>query len=100
MAKYLVADDGSWIWCIEPDTLKPDPAIINHIINKGFGGLNGPACMYSDALGLDPVGDDWWGAKPSMATFDKLLAVPQRREQFEKWGIWTQFDEYKRGLSL
>ena len=26
MEKYLVSKDGSWIWCIEPKTLKPDPA--------------------------------------------------------------------------
>ena len=97
--KYLVAEDGSWIWCIDPATLKPSPDVINHVINKGFGGLNGPACMYSDALGFDPVRADWWGAKPSLATFDRLLAVPQRRQQFDKWGIWIQFDEFRGGCS-
>lgn len=97
--KYLVSEDGSWIWCIDPATLKPDPAIINNIINKGFGGLNGPACMYSDAFGFDPVGSGWWGVKACMSTFDKLLSVPQRKEQFEKWGMWAQFDEYRGGYS-
>jgi hypothetical protein len=97
--KYLVSEDGSWIWCIVPSTLKPDPAVINNVINKGFGGLNGPACMYSDVLGFDPVGSGWWGAKPSMKTFDNLLSVPQRRQQFDKWGIWVQFDEFRGGCS-
>lgn len=97
--KYLVADDGSWIWCVNTTTLKPDQAVLDNPVNKGFGGLNGPACMYSDALGFDPVGSGWWGAKPSMKTFDKLLAVPVRKEQFEKWGIWAQFDEFRGGVS-
>lgn len=97
--KHLVADDGSWIWCLDTATLKPDLKVLNEPVNKGFGGLNGPACMYSDALGLDPMGSGWWGAKPSMKTFDKLLAVPLRKEQFEKWGIWTQFDEFRGGCS-
>lgn len=97
--KYLVDSDGGWIWCIDPATLQPNPDVVNHIINKGFGGLNGPACMYSDVMGFDPVGSGWWGAKPSTATFDKLFAVPTRKEQFEKWGIWAQFDEFRGGCS-
>lgn len=100
MAKYLVAEDGSWIWCIRPDTLSPDQGVLNQPVNKGFGGLNGPACMYSDVSGFDPVASGWWGAKPSMATFDKLLYTPLRKEQFEKWGIWAQFDkEFRAGMS-
>gem|GEM_PF-316567 len=97
--KYLVSEDGSWTWCIDPSTLKPDPAVINNVINRGFGGLNGPACMYSDALGFDPVGSGWWGVKPSMKTFDKLFSFPLRKQQFEKWGMWTQFDEFRAGYS-
>lgn len=97
--KYLVDADGSWIWCIDPGTLKPNPDVINYVINKGFGGLNGPACMYSDVQGFDPIRSDWWGVKPCLSTFDKLLAVPQRRQQFDKWGIWVQFDEFRGGCS-
>jgi hypothetical protein len=99
MKRYVVNEDGSWIWCINPETLKPEPKVINFEINKGFGGLNGVACMYSDVLGFDPVGDGWEGVKPCMATFDRLFAWPLRREQFEKYGIWTQFDEFRLGLS-
>ena len=27
MEKYLVTEDGSWLWCIDPKTMKPDPAV-------------------------------------------------------------------------
>lgn len=99
MAKYLVDADGAWIWCIDPKPLKPDPAIVNHEINLGFGGLNGVACMFSDALGLLPRESEWSGADQCLQTFDKLYAVPLRREQFEKYGIWTQFDTFRLGLN-
>ncbi len=99
MEKYLVDSDGSWIWCIDPKTQAPDPAIINHDINKGFGGLNGVGCMFSDALGLVPSESGWKGAEHSLKTFEKLYSVPLRKAQFEKYGIWPQFDVFRAGLS-
>ncbi len=99
MEKYLADADGSWIWCIDPTTQSPDPAIINHEINKGFGGLNGAGCMFSDALGLVPAESQWKGAVHSLKTFEKLYAVPLRKEQFDKYGIWPQFDVFRAGLS-
>lgn len=99
MEKYLVDSDGSWIWCIDPKTQAPDPAILNHEINKGFGGLNGVGCMFSDALGLVPSESEWKGAQHSLKTFEKLYAVPLRKEQFDKYGIWPQFDVFRAGLS-
>lgn len=96
--RHLVAADGSWIWCVDPTTLKPVPEVLNNIINRGFGGLNGPACMSADVLGLEPLKADWPGAAHCLKTFDTLLAVPRRKEQFEKYGMWTMFDEFRAGF--
>ncbi len=92
MADILTGPDGTWTWCVDPETLRPDPAIIHHPMNEGFGGLNGVLSMQSDVLGLDPGDPRWFGVATSRATFEKLLATPLRREQFDKYGIWTQFD--------
>jgi hypothetical protein len=99
MEKYLVDADGSWLWCIDPKTLKPDWAILNENINEGFGGLNGVACMYSDVLGFEPLASHWPGIEHCQRTFEKLYAYPSRRLQFEKFGFWSQFDIYRGGLS-
>lgn len=99
MEKYLIDADGGWIWCIDPQSLQPDTAIINHPINRGFGGLNGAACMSADVLGIDPVGANWWSASASEKTFMRLYQVPLRRQQFEKYGIWSQFDVFREGMS-
>jgi hypothetical protein len=99
MIKYLLAPDGGWFWCLDPKTMKPDPALEKHEINVGFGGINGVACMYSDVLGLEPIKAGWSFADPCMKTFDRLYAFPLRKQQFEKYGIWTQFDTFRGGLS-
>jgi hypothetical protein len=99
MEKYLVDGEGCWIWCVDPKTRKPDPAIVNHEINLGFGGLNGPACMYSDVLGFEPLASDWKGAAHCEKTFMHLYNVPQRKQQFDKYGIWAQFDVFRAGAS-
>lgn len=99
MLEYLVAEDGSWLWCIDPTIFKPDFSILNHPINKGFGGLNGVASMYADVLGLEPLASDWKGAEISKKTFEQIYAFPLRKEQFEKYGIWSQFDEFREGMS-
>lgn len=95
--EFLLGEDGAWIWCIDPVTHKPNPEIIDHVINKGFGGINGVACMLSDVLGMEPLESGWSGIEPCLKTFDKLYAFPKRKEQFEKYGIWTQFDEFLGG---
>jgi hypothetical protein len=94
---HLVGADGGWIWCIDPHTLQPDPAVIDHIINRGFGGLNAPACMFADVFGMEPRESGWPGVQPSLATFDRLYSHPMRKRQFESYGIWTQFDDYMGG---
>lgn len=99
MEKYLVDADGSWLWCVEPKTLKPDWSILNEDINKGFGGINGVACMYADVLGFEPLASRWTGIQHCQKTFDKLYANPLRRRQFEQYGFWSQFDTFRGGLS-
>jgi hypothetical protein len=96
MLQYLRGSDGAWLWCIDPVSLKPDPAIINHPINKGFGGLNGVLSMSADVLGGEPLNGQA-GGEASIRTFDSLFAVPQRKSLFEKYGAWTQFDEWSLG---
>jgi hypothetical protein len=97
IGKYLVSDDGSWIWCIDPD-LQFDPKILNKAINVGFGGLNGVVCMTSDVLGFDPTAWQWQGAVVhGEKTFDKLYAFLVRKELFDKYGIWTQFNLIHQG---
>jgi hypothetical protein len=99
MEKYLVAKDGSWIWCIEPKTLEPDPAVLKKPVNVGFGGLNGVACMSSDVLGFDPAAWPWQKiVVHGETTFEKLYDFPPRKAQFEKYGFWSQFNGIHDGL--
>jgi hypothetical protein len=98
MEKYLVDKDGGWLWCVDPKTLKPDPAVNNSEANRGFGGLNGVACMYSDVLGFEPLTSSWQGIQHCEKTFDRLYQTPLRQQQFQKYGIWTQFDVLAGGL--
>jgi GH15 family glucan-1,4-alpha-glucosidase len=99
MLKYLVALDKSWIWCVNPVTLIPDSSILNDPINKGAGLINGVACMSSDVLGFIPLESDKELNNCNMNTFHKLYNTPLRKEQFDKYGLWPQFDVYRAGLS-
>jgi len=92
MEKYLVDKDGSWIWCIDVHTMRPDPAVIDSVPNRGFGGMNGVASMYADVLGLQPLASQWNGIGPSEKTFQRLYNTPLRKTEFTHYGIWTQFD--------
>jgi hypothetical protein len=92
MEKYLVAADGSWIWCIVPRTMRPAPAMLNAPTNKGIGSQNGVASMYADVLGLDPLASSWPGLQHNEKTLWRLYNTPMRKAQFERYGIWTQFD--------
>lgn len=97
MQKYLVDSDGSWIWCVNPETMRPDTNITKAAINLGFGGLNGVLSMYADVCGFNPA-ENKSIFEPSLKTFQKLYNTPLRKKQFEKYGIWTQFDVYGAGL--
>ncbi len=93
MLEHFVDENNSWIWCLDISTLKPDETIVKHYINDGFGGINGVVGMQSDILGMKPELKDWMGFDISQNTFQKLFDWPKRKEQFEKYGIWTQFNQ-------
>jgi hypothetical protein len=93
ITEKFTAADGTWMWCVDSETFQPNQAILDHPMNKGFGGINGVLSMQTDVLGLDPGDTRWFGVDPSRATLERLLDTPLRREQFDKYGIWTQFDE-------
>jgi len=99
MEKYLVDEQGAWIWCVDEKTMKPDPKVLNAQGNKGIGSINGVASMYADVLGLEPLASPW--AKDfehSQKTFQRLYETPLRKTEFDKYGIWTQFDLLAGGL--
>lgn len=99
MQKYLVAQDGAWIWCIDETTMKPDPQVLNAEGNKGIGSINGVASMEADVLGLAPLSSTWKaGAEHSKKTFEDLYNTPLRKTEFDHYGIWTQFDLLAGGL--
>lgn len=99
MEKYLVDGDGAWIWCIDIDTMKPNPDVLNAKGNKGIGSINGVASMYADVLGLQPLAGAWKAdAYHSEKTFEQLYNTPLRKSEFDRYGIWTQFDLLAAGL--
>jgi hypothetical protein len=97
MLRFLRGADGTWMWAIDPHTCQPDPAVVNHPINRGFGGLNGILAMTGDVNGFTQAGFDPALVEASQKTFEQLLAFPKRRAAFDKHGIWTQFDIYCHG---
>ena len=99
MEKYLVDQNGAWIWCIDINTMKPDPQVLNAKGNKGIGSINGVASMYADVLGLQPLAGTWkTDAHHSEKTFEQLYNTPLRKSEFDHYGIWTQFDLLAAGL--
>ena len=99
MEKYLVDEDGAWIWCIDAKTMKPDPGILNAKGNKGIGSIDGVASMYADVLGFEPLESSWKAdMRHSERTFAQLYNTPLRKTEFDRYGIWTQFDLLAGGL--
>ena len=96
--RYFIGSDNTWTWCVDTNSLKPDQAVLNAKANKGFSGINGIAAMYGDVLGLDPCGEQWPYAAVCEATFDRLLNFPKSREQYDKYGIYIQFQSLCNGL--
>jgi hypothetical protein len=97
--KYLVNDRGAWIWGIDIKTLKPNRNDMDSAARSGGGGLNGVPCMSADVLGFDPSAWPWQGAVTNGEnTFNDLYAFPLSKEQFEKYGIWTQMNFTHKGL--
>lgn len=93
MVKYLVDQDGAWMWCIDPGTLKSDPAVDNYPDLRGGSQINGVASMWADVLGLEPLESAWEGVEVGVRTFEKQYAFPRRKEQFDRYGIWLQGEE-------
>lgn len=92
MEKYLVDKDGGWIWCIDEKTMKPDPRVLDAPGNKGVGSIDGVAAMYADVLGLQPLVTWKTGTEHSEKTLERLYNTPLRKKEFDRYGIWTQFD--------
>jgi hypothetical protein len=73
--------------------MKPNPHILNSPGNKGIGSINGVASMYADVLGLQPLQSSWTPEiEHSEKTFQQLYSTPLRKSEFDRYGIWTQFD--------
>lgn len=97
--KYLVNDRGAWIWGIDINTLKPNRNDIDSAARSGGGGLNGVPCMCADVLGFNLADWAWQGAVTNgERTFSDLYAFPLRKQQFQKYGIWTQMNFTHKGL--
>ena len=97
MQRYLVAPDGSWLWAVDPQTLKAEPRVLMAKVNLGFGGMNGVASMSSDVLGMEPLATEPDVMRHSVKTFEKIYEEPERKQQFDRYGIWTQFDSIGGG---
>ncbi len=89
---HLVSSDSTWIWCVDPKTLRSDSAVLNSLANKVFSGINGVMSMYADVEGLEPALTANHLRGISLNTFEKLYSEPARKRQFDRYGIWTQFD--------
>jgi len=98
MKRYLVAPDGSWLWAVDPKTFEADPRVLTAKVNLGFGGMNGVVAMSADVLGLQPVVIEPEIVKHSEETFEKIYDKPERKQQFDRYGIWTQFDVIGGGV--
>ncbi len=97
--KYLVNSHDAWIWGIDIKTLKPNHNDEDSAGHSGGGGLNGVPCMSADVLGFNPTDWTWHGAVvDGENTFNDLYAFPLRKEEFQKYGIWTQMNFTHKGL--
>lgn len=96
--QYLIDEAGAWIWCIDPKTMKPNTEVLNSKANKGFGGINGVIAMFADVFGFELEDKDWRGTNAAKKSFEKIFNEKLRKEQYEKYGMWTQFDMLISGL--
>jgi len=87
LATHLVKD-GEFIWCISQKDLQPYEEVLNTRENKGFAGINGIGAMSCDVPDPAPA----WLMETAAKTYAGLLEHPIRKAQFEKYGIYTQFD--------
>ena len=87
--------DGGWVWAVNTSTLKPDTLLLTNPANIGFAGVNellaglndGPAAEWAVSQSSWPA-----GVERANRTFYRLLDAPLRRQLWEQYGIYTQFD--------
>eukprot|EP01052_Picozoa_sp_SAG31_P014672 SAG31_NODE_920_length_10987_cov_4.682757_3_plen_744_part_00 len=93
--------DGGWVWAINTTTLRPDALILSNPANIGFAGINelqaglndGPVAEWVAA----PACSSWpAGVARANRTFYRLLETPLRKQLWEEYGIYTQFDVLKQ----
>jgi hypothetical protein len=96
--RYMVGENGQWLWCVKSSDFTYDPVLLNDEYVAGFGGINGVLAMTSDVHGFDLGKYDKRIYKTSLNTFEGLFNAPLRREQYGKYGIWTQWDRKIQGL--
>ena len=93
--------DGGWVWAINTTTLRPDALLLSNPANIGFAGINELQAGLNDG----PLAE--WVALPGMSswpagvvranrTFYRLLNTPLRKQLWEQYGIYTQFDVLKQ----
>ena len=83
---------------MDPKTRKPDMSVLNNDANRGFAGINGVLAMSADALGFDAAAYDKRFTNASEKTFFQILSEPKRAGQFQKYGMYTQFNALNDGL--
>ncbi len=98
MLAHLADPQDGWIWTVDLETMRPDPAVLNAVFNQGFGGLNGVLAMCADVGGLTPLQESAEICRVGLRTLDSLYNRPQRRQMFERHGAWTQFDRLWDGF--
>ena len=94
----LTDENGAWLWCVNAETLLPDPEVLNHPINKGLGHINDIAALLSDIEGALP--EDAEMLSQGERTMNRDYSYPRRKFLFDRFGMWLQFDLWMNaGLS-
>jgi len=99
MRRYFVRGDGSWVWALDILTLTPDERVNNLPVNKGTALINGVLSMAADVLGFALSEENFPVLKECSVTFDRLMKNDRRRELFDRYGMFSQFDEFWPGAT-
>lgn len=95
VTRSFLNPEGFW-FCLDSNSLKPDPVVLNLRGNQGFSGVNGVLSMACDSDGLDLC--NWPWREPARRTFFHLLEQPYRKKQYDRYGIYVQFQQVAQGL--
>lgn len=96
---YLVDKDGTFIWCIDKETMKPDREVLEAPVNFGCGLINGILSMTSDVYGLSLDKNNFYAWENANLQFEKLYQYPSRRKAFDEYGVWAQFNDFRPGAT-